>query len=87
VGVPSGALGSRFAFEAVTAVIAWASAQTADQRVIAVIQAANTRSCTLAKRFGMTREETFEEYVAEQVQFALARPEVSGPEPAPPACE
>jgi RimJ/RimL family protein N-acetyltransferase len=80
--------GAGFAFEAVTAVIAWAFEQTADQRIIAVTQAANTRSCTLAKRLGMTRATTFEEYGAEQVQFVLAHPDVSGPEPTrPSACQ
>jgi [ribosomal protein S5]-alanine N-acetyltransferase len=81
--------GAGFAFEAVTAVIAWVFEQTADQRIIAVTQAANTRSCTLAQRLGMSREATFEEYGAEQVQFVLARRDFSAPEPprSPSACE
>ena len=63
--------GAGFANEAVTAVIAWAFEEAADRRIIAVTQSANAASCRLAERLGMTREVTFEEYGAEQVQFVL----------------
>ena len=65
--------GAGFACEAVAAVIAWAFEQAADRRIIAVTQSANTASCRLAERLGMTPEATFEEYGAEQVQFVLPR--------------
>ena len=72
--------GSGFAPEAVTTVVAWAFEQGADPRIIAVTQSANTASCKLAERLGMTREATFEEYGAEQVQFVLTREPAARPE-------
>lgn len=80
--------GCGFAQEAVSAVVAWAFEQGADERIIAVTQSANTASCRLAERAGMTPEATFEEYGAEQVRFVLARgaaPRLEGSSPTPPA--
>lgn len=65
--------GRGLAQEAVRAVIAWAFDRLADDRIIAVTQRANSRSCRLAERLGMTPEATFEEHGAEQVRYALRR--------------
>ena len=65
--------GAGFAREAVSAVIDWAFEHGADRRIIAVTQSANSASCRLAERLGMTREATFEEYGAEQVRYVLTR--------------
>jgi ribosomal-protein-alanine N-acetyltransferase len=65
--------GRGFAEEAVRAVLLWAFAGCDDERIIAVTQSANSSSCRLAERLGMTREATFEEYGAEQVRFVLER--------------
>lgn len=63
--------GHGYANEAVDAVIRWAFTQTAAPRIIAVTQAANTASRKLATNLGMAPEATFEQYDAEQIQFAL----------------
>ena len=72
--------GAGFAYEAVNAVIAWAFEQAPDRWIIAVTQSADTASCRLAERLGMTREVTFEEHGAEQVQFVLTRGRATRPE-------
>ena len=59
--------GRGLAAEAVRGVLGWAAANTGDDHVIAVTQAANTRSRALLDRLGFTVRSEFVEYDAPQV--------------------
>ncbi|MEN3357121.1 MAG: [ribosomal protein S5]-alanine N-acetyltransferase [Mycobacteriales bacterium] len=59
--------GQGFGAEAVRAVLGWAHANTADDHVIAVTQAANEPSRRLLERLGFVPREEFVEYDAPQV--------------------
>ena len=72
--------GQGLAFEAVGAMLGWATAHLDDETIIAVTQTANTRSVALLDRLGFEFVRTFEEFDAEQGEFrrALQRPPLGG---------
>jgi RimJ/RimL family protein N-acetyltransferase len=59
--------GRGFTTEAVRGVLGWAAANTGDDHVIAITQAANTRSRAVLDRLGFTVRSEFIEYDAPQV--------------------
>ena len=66
--------GRGLAREAVAAVMRWAAENVDDSHVIAVTQAANTRSLQLLQRLGFTERERFVEYDAAQVLHCAPLP-------------
>jgi [ribosomal protein S5]-alanine N-acetyltransferase len=66
--------GQGFAFEAVSALLAWTWLTYADPSVIAVTQTENYSSRRLLERLGFQQEREFTEFAAPQTQFRLVRP-------------
>ncbi|UNO43483.1 GNAT family N-acetyltransferase [Streptomyces sp. MST-110588] len=67
--------GHGYAREAVAAAVAWALEEitTARPVVIAITQEANRRSCRLLESLGMEKADTFVEWDAQQVMYAIDR--------------
>lgn len=65
------AWGNGYAGEAVQAVLAYAMGELGLSRVIAETQAANSASCRLLERSGLTQERTLTRFGAEQAIYAI----------------